>query len=68
MRLRRRAILPPARRRSLMATGLIERQGISVNRIALVARVLNLPMHADLQETAQNRVIDAIRGRLGERP
>ena len=68
MRLWRRAILPPARRRSLRATGLIERQGISVNRIALLARVLNLPMQADLEETAQNRVIDAIRGRLGERP
>jgi hypothetical protein len=51
-----------------MATGLIERQGISVNRIALLARVLNLPMQADLEETAQNCVIDAIRGRLGERP
>jgi hypothetical protein len=38
-----------------MATGLIERQGISVNRIALVARVLNLPMQADLEDGSESR-------------
>ena len=35
---------------------------------ALAARVLSLPMHADLEEADQDRVIGAIRSALGERP